>query len=1453
MGVGVQVLCQVTDGAAPAVPVLSAAVYPKAVDTTACANDPYEPNDDAFFFGLGGPGGPLIPLDGHSIGFPTDPGGYGTISDGIICPGDVDAYGEYLDPRAGQVSVSLDWNAGDGELVLFLVECLEGCFEVWNSTMGEFAPGSINYTYNPSWNFIVGVREGVGGVDGSAAYVLDVQPVPGDSGDSFGPPDTGTCVDDAFEPNNNPTPSWGDTGGSAGYAAPIGTGTTIDLSLCLGDDDYFGTYFVEGDGITATIDWNPTDGDLDLQLIRCDDGCFVIRETNIFINEPGSATLTYNDGFFGDMLVGVVDGDGNNVSGVLYDITVSLGAVAGDSADTGADCDYDPHEPNDNPFAGFLVTGDYSSEAAICSLGGGGPILAGPELDGGLVPLGGAPGDFDVYEIVLSAGQTVDIYVDWFAEDGDIDLDLVDGDLNLVTFSWTVSEAYSYERITYTAMHDESVKLGVYAVTNVSGSVPYHLDIDYTERVPGVVGAGCGVYGDDIHETNDDASTATALGLGYFSDLRVCQGSPDYYAYALLAGQTLYVRANYDPDDGSVALDITDAFSSVFARDLSPGTRSDVQYTAPVNETIYVRVWSPFDQGRFGPGIDYQLTATIDAPLGINPDSGIWDSTPWWRDSADPDFPGDSGQWWSDSFPADTYGCVDADAFEPNDSRFSASAVVPGAYVGLELCESQYNDDTERDQDDYYAVNLVAGERLVARIDFGGADNDIDMELFDESGQSVDLSDSVSNREIVTYTSAIAQTVYVRVYFYSDSGSFGEQYSMSIDVSTGGVPDSADTSDTGFGCDDGDLYGFEPNNTRALAAPISAGSYLDLAVCRHQADYYAVDLGPGQTAVMTATFNGLADDIDLELRNDFDTLLDSSGGTTGVETVSYTASSFETVYLRVFVYPDSFFTAGDYDLSIVIGVFGDTGDSGDSTAWLGDSADSGDSAAVSGCEEDAYEPNESIAGATPIYVGDITDLALCADGSVDWFSIDLEAGERLYLESTFLHSEGDIDLVLTDSTGATLDTASGTINFESVEYYATTYQTVYLEVGLYSDTGFTEGNTYDLAVFVSAPDSADSGGSDSATVEAACFGDVLESNDVEGQAVLLDDGDEYLGLTSCGDLDYFYVVVGEGDLIEVNMAVDDDEGDLDLWVWDSSGNFVTNGVSSSDNESVYFEAPEDGTYYIYVELFEDDGTLQVGNTYDLDATIVRVVDTADTGPPPVDTSDGNCGWTHTIEVDGSDADWLGRERFDTTSGFGSSTLIGWDADYIYFGVRHADVFYGGDDNLVVIYVGNDSETVAFDYGLQHGTQQPDLGFVAQRMIRWKSNDIFSTLMRARVFLVYSWWDGYADYFFDQTAGANLVASANNQVMEMRIPRDEVGFVPGSTLNVAVHWVHEGEVSEFSYAGTPINMFAEHAYDPDIDGWYEFDACDPRGPAGGIIRGAPLPGSGVDTADSALAD
>ncbi|MBU1219972.1 PPC domain-containing protein [Myxococcota bacterium] len=245
---------------------------------------------------------------------------------------------------------------------------------------------------------------------------------------------------------------------------------------------------------------------------------------------------------------------------------------------------------------------------------------------------------------------------------------------------------------------------------------------------------------------------------------------------------------------------------------------------------------------------------------------------------------------------------------------------------------------------------------------------------------------------------------------------------------------------------------------------------------------------------------------------------------------------------------------------------------------------------TAGCTDDAHEDNDYASAWLPeTSAGTINNLKICTDpqsGQVDedWFRFNLTETTLGSFDILFQQTDGDLDLVLSDSNGQDIAYSLTMTNNESIieclpagEYY--------LQV-----TGWDANMDvpYSLSVDLLP------GG--------CCQDDEWESNNTYLDALPVQNDDSLTDLSICaGDQDWFAIDANAGQTIwiEVLFTQSADNQDLDVFLWDTNGTTLLtpccdpdNGQSGTSNEELVYQVENTGTYYINVE-----GYMNSENTY----------------------------------------------------------------------------------------------------------------------------------------------------------------------------------------------------------------------------------------------------------------
>lgn len=136
------------------------------------------------------------------------------------------------------------------------------------------------------------------------------------------------------------------------------------------------------------------------------------------------------------------------------------------------------------------------------------------------------------------------------------------------------------------------------------------------------------------------------------------------------------------------------------------------------------------------------------------------------------------------------------------------------------------------------------------------------------------------------------------------------------------------------------------------------------------------------------------------------------------------------------------------------------------------------------CPVDVYEPNDDATMAVSLMPGNYPGLGGCyypgapVEDRLDWYTVDLLAGETLDLSIFFVDAEADMDLYLFDFAQVNADINTGFLergfsssDDEVVQHVAAADGTYWIAVRVFADggSGIADGNVYDLDIVVTPP------------------------------------------------------------------------------------------------------------------------------------------------------------------------------------------------------------------------------------------------------------------------------------------------------------------------------------------------------------------------------------------------
>ena len=679
--------------------------------------------------------------------------------------------------------------------------------------------------------------------------------------------------------------------------------------------------------------------------------------------------------------------------------------------------------------------------------------------------------DDDWYAIALADGQEADVAVFFSHAEGNINATLRDAGGTILD---SASSGTDDEFLAHTASGAETIFLQVELFAD-SGSLPGNgYSVSLTINAP-----ACAT---DAAEPNDSSGNPFSVTSGTYAGLSACEEDEDWYALDVTDGDTIDLDLAFSHAEGNIDVALFDgAGSLLLAQGNSTSDDESLSHAVTADDTLLIQVTLNGDTGSV-PGNNYSMTVA-----GVVPQ------------------------------------CI-ADGFEPNDDVGAAANVADDFYPGLTACDAD---------DDWYAIDLIAGDELTLDVLFSHAEGNIDLELFDATGSSLlDGSNSTSNDENITYTAPADETVTLRLDLVADTGSVpGNSYSMQVDI-------------TGLACVDD---GLEDNDSIASADGVTPGTETGLVSCPSDADWYSIDLVSGEQLVVDVLFTHADGDIDLGIYDAGESLQAASSSPTDNEQAVFVAPSDGPYYINVGLTEDFGLPGNGYDMTVAVG--------------------------AASCVTDLFEPNDALADAAALGTGLTTGLAVCPTDN-DFYAIDLAEGVVLDVTAFFQHAEGDIDLYLLDDTGSDLAEAVSVSNDESFSF-TTIFSGVHiLEVDLFSDTGSVPGNTYSLQV---------------STATQPCIEDALEDDDELAEATEIANG-TYADLSVCpSDDDFFLFNANAADAITIDVAFSHAEGNVDIFLLDATLAVLASSESLTDDEQITHTATTDEPLFLQIVLTEDFG------------------------------------------------------------------------------------------------------------------------------------------------------------------------------------------------------------------------------------------------------------------------
>lgn len=343
------------------------------------------------------------------------------------------------------------------------------------------------------------------------------------------------------------------------------------LTLCPDDDDFYAVFLNRGDRLEAQLTDLRDGARIDLYLVASD-GISTLR----YVPGPprGSAGFDFVAGADAFYYIKVAHLQGNTP----YAIELRVGP--------GQPCNDDPFEPNDDRQAVRDAPGSLSSGArgglSLCQF------------------------DTDYYRVDLAAGEALEYVARFNAQQGDLDLRLINADDQVLAVSRNIGT--DEERLFHRAAGPEQLIIEVRAADRQSLTYSHEL----TLHGPFVCEA-------DLDEENNSAEAATLIDpdQGARQALSLCAGDADWYRISLAAGQRIYATTTFEASELNVDVVFFDgAGQQPVGSHWGLGGLHEAVFQAEEQTQVLARIHSADD----GEGL-YNLDFTVEPAFHCRPDA----------------------------------------------------------------------------------------------------------------------------------------------------------------------------------------------------------------------------------------------------------------------------------------------------------------------------------------------------------------------------------------------------------------------------------------------------------------------------------------------------------------------------------------------------------------------------------------------------------------------------------------------------------------------------------------------------------------------------------------------------------------------------------------------------------------------------------------------------------------
>lgn len=427
-----------------------------------------------------------------------------------------------------------------------------------------------------------------------------------------------------------------------------------------------------------------------------------------------------------------------------------------------------------------------------------------------------------------------------------------------------------------------------------------------------------------------------------------------------------------------------------------------------------------------------------------------------------------------------------SDAFDPNDDFFSAAFIGEGYYPNL--------DKGIAPDEDWYYIWVNENETLIVNIYFLHSNGDLNLELYNSTNNVIFGSFSGNDNEFITYKVNQSDNYYIRVYNQANPS-----YDLEIKID--------------------DIY--EENDVFSSAVDLIKSWYSFLK--SFDDDWYRIWINNGEQFTIDMYFSHSIGDLNMELRDDANTILTGSYSSNDDESITWIAGY--SGYYYIYIY--NLAVDNTYDLDIY----------------------------TSATVDDSYEENDFFSDAKEIYKGYYSSLR-CEDN--DWFKFWIDQDEELIVKIYFIHnppSMGDLNIELYDDTYIYLTGSYSADDDEYISWIAG--YSGYYYINIYN---LGDNNNYDLDIYT--------------------VGDKFEPNNDFWSASEVYKG--YYRHLHCNNDDWYKFYTNWGESYTVDIYFNNSYGNLDLEIYDDTNSEIAHSKTFGDGESAFFTANYYGFYFIRV-------------------------------------------------------------------------------------------------------------------------------------------------------------------------------------------------------------------------------------------------------------------------------